>query len=101
MMGVVQSSWDVDFARYFGGSCGASIEHMRACFPTWEHHMRERGHRGVPDPARVRYWSKAEEDAANDLNRLINEGANNQRVAHQLRDLTGIREWGRAQRGDA
>jgi hypothetical protein len=60
--------------------------------------MRERGHVGVPDPNRAYYWSHAEKEAANDLNRLFNEAVDNQRVAHQLRDLTDIRRWGKTRR---
>jgi hypothetical protein len=98
---VMHPRWDEGFVRYFIGSCGASIEKMRPYFQKWERHMRQRGHTGVPDPLRVRHWSRAERDAADDLNRLFNEAVENKRVAHQLRDLTGIRKWGQAQRGDA
>ncbi len=76
--------------------CGASLDRMRPKFPRWERHLRSRGHATVPNLRLAPWWSFDEIQAGNDINRLINEagtGPQNKRIAHELRNLTGIRPY--------
>jgi hypothetical protein len=76
--------------------CGASLEAMRPRFARWERHLRARGHTAVPNLRLAHGWSFAEIQAGNDIDRLINEagtGPHSKRVAHELRNLTGIRPY--------
>jgi len=86
-----------DIERYaIDSGCGASIDKMRPRFPRWERHLRSRGHAAVPNLRLAPWWTFAESQAGNDLDRLINEGASgphNKRIAHELRNLTGIRPY--------
>lgn len=64
---------------------------LRPRLPRWERFLRMRGHASVPNLQLARQWYWAEIRAGNDINLLINEAAKNQRMAHELRNLTGTR----------
>jgi hypothetical protein len=86
-----------DIERYaIDSGCGASLDKMRPRFPRWERHLQSRGHKAVPNLRLATRWTPEESRAGNDLDRLINEGAkgpHNKRMAHELRNLTGIRPY--------
>jgi hypothetical protein len=86
-----------DIEQYaIDSGCGASLYKMRPRFPGWERHLRARGHTAVPNLRLAPWWTFEEIHAGNDLDRLINEGAtcpHNKQIAHELRNLTGIRPY--------
>jgi hypothetical protein len=84
-----------DLVRYLrqSGLAPQSVDAIRAKLPRWVRHMQNRGHAAVPDLRRSSRWSPAEERAANDIDRLRADAANNQPQAHELRNLTGVRPY--------
>jgi hypothetical protein len=86
-----------DIEQYaIDSGCGASLDKMAPRFPRWERHLRSRGHKAVPNLRLASRWTFEEAQAGNDLDRLINESGNgphNKRIAHELRNLTGIQSY--------
>lgn len=82
----------VDFLIW-SGLVSQSVERLRRVLPRWARRLRSLGYTTVPRLGYARWWSPEEVRAGNLINLWINQAANNQAMAHSLRNLTGTRAY--------